>query len=283
MRSEYTVPEICEALEVSPSGYYKWLKAPKSPRAQANEALLQEIKTIHQNPDFKCYGSPRMVTELRNRGHQCSENRVARLMSTAGISAQHNRKWKPRTTVQNPHLKASPNLLKELGKPSGPGQVWVSDITYVFTRQKTHYLAVVMDLFTRQLIGWQFDSHMESSLVERALQQAESRYHPLKGRIFHSDRGSQYSSRLIRGHLKTHGYAQSMSALGYCYDNAACESFFATLKKERFPTDQVFENASEARRALFSYLEGFYNSRRIHTSLGNITPDEFYQLHLQTN
>ncbi|MDA7886801.1 IS3 family transposase [bacterium] len=205
MRTEYSVTELCDALGVSQSGYYKWCGASKSPRASANEALIQEIKAIHKDKNLKNYGSPRMVTELNNRGYQCSENRVARLMALAGVSARHTRKWKPRTTIQNRRLKPSPNLLKEVVKPSAAGQIWVSDITYVFTRSRTYYLAVVMDLFTRQIVGWELDSHTESSLVERALKQAENSHttnwstiflgsHPiLRGPTTH---GSEVSTRI---------------------------------------------------------------------------------------
>ena len=284
MRSEYPVRELCKIMEISPSGYYQWLNhREQSAREKSNQILLEKIKEIHQEKHLACYGSPRMTQELQNRGYPCSRNRVARLMSEEGISARHTRKWKPKTTKQNPRDKASPNHLKALSKIDSPGKVWVSDITYVFTRSQTYYLAVVMDLYTRQIMGWSLDSHMESELVLAAVKQAEARSITTVERIFHSDRGSQYSSHLIRDHLGKQPYQQSMSALGYCYDNAACESFFATLKKESFPQNQTFENPIEARRAIFSYLESFYNSRRLHSSLGMISPDEFYQLYLQSN
>jgi len=283
LRSNYTIKELCEAVELSTSGYYKWRRRPLSQRARENNTLIQEIKTIHQDRHLQSYGSPRMKTELNNRGYPCSRKRVARLMSSEGISARHTRKWIPRTTVQNPRSKPSLNLLKELPATTAAGQVWVSDITYVFTQQKTHYLAVIMDLHTRQILGWQFDSHMESTLVLDALQQAENSQSKFTGPMFHSDRGSQYSSGLIRAHLKNKGYLQSMSAKGYCYDNAACESFFATLKKECFPRNQTFESPAEARRAIFAYLATFYNSQRIHTSLGHLAPDQFAELSLQIN
>jgi len=149
-------------------------------------------------------------------------------MSEEGISARHTRKWKPKTTKQNPRHQPSPNYLKELSQVDSLGQVWVSDITYVFTRSQTHYLAVVMDLHTRRIVGCALDSHMESSLVLSAIEQAETRSATTAKRMFHSDRDFQYSSHLIRNHLEKQHYQQSMSALGYCYDNAACESFFAT-------------------------------------------------------
>lgn len=283
MRSEYTISELCDALDVSTSGFHRWAGATPGLRTKENQLLVSEMRTIHQDPYLRAYGSPRMVTELNNRGYPCSENRVARLMASEGIHARFNPKWKPRTTVQNPRSKPSPNLLKDLPQPTAAGEIWVSDITYVFTRNGTHYLAVIMDLFTRQIVGWEFDDHMESSLVENALLKAEARHPRFRGSIFHSDRGSQYSSQLIRDHLSGQGYRQSMSALGYCYDNAFCESFFATFKKESFPPDQLFESPATARREIFSYLESFYNSRRIHTSLGNLSPDQFCHLHLQSN
>ena len=283
MRSRYGVRELCEALEVTSSGYYKWRQKKKSARADQNQTLLKEIKMIHLDKHMKSYGSPRMTSELNARGFQCSRNRVARLMSSAGISARHTPKWKPNTTVQNPRHQPSENHLKEVHEVAAPGQIWVSDITYVFTRSQTCYLAVVMDLFTRRIVGWEFDTHMESSLVLKAMKQAEAQQPLTTARIFHSDRGSQYSSHLIRDHLKQKRYQQSMSALGYCYDNAACESFFATLKKESFPINQTFETPSKARCEIFEYLEGFYNSRRLHSSLGMKSPNEFHQLYLQSN
>lgn len=283
MRSEYHVTELCDAMEISSSGYYKWRASAKSARAQSNEVLLREISTIHQDRHLKNYGSPRMTVELNNRDYRCSENRVARLMAREGISAHHTRRWKPRTTIQNPASRASANLLGKMPELTAPGQVWVSDITYVFTRQQTLYLAVIMDLFTREILGWELDSHMEASLVQKALQQAESKQAARSGRVFHSDRGSQYTSDLIRKHVKNARYQQSMSALGYCYDNATCESFFATLKKECFPVDQTFDTPTTARREIFHYLETFYNSRRIHSSLGNLSPQAFLQLSLQSN
>jgi len=283
MRSRYGVRELCEALEITPSGYYKWCQKKQNVRADQNQALLKEIKLIYQDKHMRSYGSPRMTSELHARGDRCSRNRVARLMSSAGISARHTPKWKPKTTVQNPRHQPSENHLKELHKVTTSGQVWVSDITYVFTRSQTCYLAVIMDLFTRRIVGWEFATHMESSLVLRAIKQAEARQPMATARMFHSDRGSQYSSRLIRDHLNQKHYQQSMSALGYCYDNAACESFFATLKKELFPTNQTFESPNEARCEIFEYLEGFYNSRRLHSSLGMKSPNEFHQLYLQSN
>ena len=283
MRSDYGVQELCEALEVSKSGYYRWRHRPTGAQQRSNERLLDEIKIIHQDKHLRNYGSPRMKAELNLRGYPCSENRVARLMAKNGISAQHHRKWKPRTTIQNPRHKPSKNHLKALPAVTAPGQVWVSDITYVFTGVMTCYLAVVMDLFSRRIVGWEFHLNMESSLVMRALSQAESKHPDFKGRIFHSDRGSQYSSNLLRNHLDDEGYTQSMSALGYCYDNAVCESFFATLKKESFPENQCFETPQEARREIFSYLETFYNSRRLHSSLGMTSPNDYHQLYLQTN
>ena len=283
LRPEYTMKELCAAMEISSSGYYEWRRRPLSQRGRENQILIQEIKTIHKDRHLKNYGSPRMRTELNNRGYPCSRKRVARLMACEGITARHTRKWTPRTTVQNPRSKPSPNHLKKLPATATAGQVWVSDITYVFTRQKTYYLAVIMDLHTRQILGWQLDSHMESSLVLAALRQAESSQSEFTGPMFHSDRGCQYTSKLIRSHLTEKGYLQSMSAKGYCYDNAACESFFATLKKECFPANQTFENPSEARRAIFAYLASFYNSRRIHTSLGHLAPDQFAELSLQVS
>ena len=199
MRSDYHLAELCDAMEISSSGYYKWRASAQSARSQSNEVLLREINKIHQDQYLRNYRSPRMTVELNNRGYPCSENRVARLMAREGISAHHTRRWKPRTTIQNPGSRSSDNLLAKMPELTAPGQVWVSDITYVFTRQQTHYLAVIMDLFTREILGWELASHMEASLVQKALQQAETKQGVHPERVFHSDRGSQYTSDLLDG------------------------------------------------------------------------------------
>lgn len=226
------------------------------------------------------YGSPRLTAELQKRGIECSENRVARIMAKNEIQAKHKSAFRPKTTVQDPSRKPAPNLFQ--GKePSRPGEILVSDITYVATREGWLYLAITMDLFSRQVSGWHLDDGMKTEIAINALKKAEAVL-PLSSKsIYHSDRGSQYTSRTMRQRLEQKGILQSMSAAGYCYDNASCESFFASLKREAFPANCVFQTKSEARRTIFEYIETFYNRTRIHTSIGNQSPlqklNQYYQ------
>lgn len=281
MRDEFSICDLCEAFGVSRSGYYKWRQAPKSQRALQNARLLSCIREVHADAHLRCYGSPRMTHELRDRGIACSENRVARVMRTHQIQGRRKRAFRPRTTTRG-SAKASPNLLKH-SKPTAPGQVLVSDITYVATREGWLYLAVVMDLFTRLITGWAIRESLHADLVLDALDRNHSR--PSSSRppvLFHSDRGCQYSSSAFRSRLRLLRMRQSMSARGYCYDNAACESFFATIKTEAFPQDGVFESQQQARLAIFEYLETFYNPRRKHSALGYLSPRQFLQNHFQS-
>jgi len=279
MRNDYYLSELCDVFEVSRSGYYAWSKNPVSERKRQDQELLNEIQIMRKQKYVRAYGSPRLTTRLRAKGYRCSPRRVVRIMNEHGITASPPKAWKPQTTKQNPKSKASPNLLKERS-PSAPRETLVGDITYVHTKEKTLYLSVIMDLFTRQILGWKLSDHMESSLVKGSLEEAKMKQGFTSETLFHSDRGSQYSSTMVREYLKENQLTQSMSAKGYCYDNATMESFFATLKKESFPPKHTFENPTHARREIFSYIEGFYNTQRIHTSLNNLSPDQFYNLHL---
>lgn len=279
MRETYSVVELCDALDVSKSGYYKSLHAKQSERKKENEEIVKEMKSIHQEGFKRAYGSPRMKVELARRGHVCSENRVARLMAKSGLKARYKSAFRPRTTVQNPERIPSPNRLKDLDFPSKPGSVLISDITYVATREGWLYLAVTLDLFSRKVAGWHLAETMETALVIEAAQKAAVNLHIGPDTIFHSDRGCQYTSKAMATWLKQRGIIPSMSAKGYCYDNATCESFFATLKREAFPRNCVFENRKQARQAIFAYIETFYNRDRIHTSLNNQSPDEVLRKH----
>lgn len=284
MREEgYQVEELCEAFEVSRSGYYAARKRPLPKRAKENEAIVSKIKEIHEDRHLKAYGSPRMTTELQEEhGLACSENRVARLMAKNGIQARHKAAFRPKTTTQDPNQKASPNVLAKTETPSAPGQVCVSDITYVATREGWLYLAVVIDLYSRAVVGWSIAATMHTFLVTSALAKAMATLPPGSRPIFHSDRGCQYTSQEFRKHLALYGLTQSMSAKGYCYDNAVNESFFASLKRESFPEDCCFDTKAKARIAIFDYLEVFYNHKRRHSSLGNISPETFLDQHFQT-
>ncbi len=275
MRNKFTLSELCDALEVSRSGYYKSCNQHKSEREHENNQLIEEMETIHTEKFKRAYGSPRMTTELHVRGFHCSENRVARLMAKNGLRAKHKTAFRPKTTVQNPERMPAPNRLAGKAAPTRPGEVLISDITYVATTEGWIYLAVTLDLFSRQVSGWHMAESMETSLVLNAARKASSRLGAGEGTIYHSDRGCQYTSGAMRNWLRQRGIAQSMSAAGYCYDNATCESFFATLKREAFPPNCVFATKADARRTIFEYIETFYNRSRIHTSLGNRSPEQF--------
>jgi putative transposase len=279
--ADYNIGELCDAFGVSKSGYYAAKAAPEGTRARERRRLLEEMEAVHGERHTRCYGSPRMAVELTERGLPCSENRAARLMHKHGINARQKAAFRPKTTVADPAKRPAPNLLKDAAQPSGPGQIYVSDITYVATREGWLYLAVVMDLFSRKIAGWTLADHMETPLVTGALDRATAVLPPSATALFHSDRGCQYTSGSMRKRLALLGITQSMSAKGYCYDNAKSESFFATIKREAFPEDCCFDTKSAARRAIFDYLETFYNRRRRHSSLGNISPEEFLKRHFQ--
>jgi len=244
-----------------------------------NEAILATIMTIREEPFKDNYGSPRMTEELRKHGFDCSENRVARIMAKADIDASAKAAFRPKTTIPDSDASPSPNLIKNKA-PSGPGEIVVSDITYIATKEGWLYLAVVIDLFTREVIGWSLADHMKTELLIDAAEKAATHTSITQKTIFHSDRGSQYTSNKMRKWLKTRKAKQSMSALGYCYDNATCESFFSILKRESFPDGCVFKTKAKARQQVFKYIETFYNRERIHTSLGYITPIIFAKIHL---
>jgi transposase InsO family protein len=281
MRENYTVTELCDALEVSRSGYYKSIRTEPSERMKENQRIIDEMKRIHRERFKNAYGSPRMTVELQKRGFTCSENRVARLMAEEGLKARHKTAFRPKTTIQDPDRAPAPNRLADIEAPARSGEVFVSDITYVATREGWLYLAVTMDLYSRRIEGWHLADSMKTDLVIKAAQKAMAGTEACSGAIFHSDRGCQYTSQQMRAWLSQRGMLSSMSAAGYCYDNATCESLFATLKREAFPTGCVFDSKSEARLTIFEYLETFYNRERIHTSLGNQSPESFLTNHFQ--
>lgn len=281
-KHSYKVRDLCDAFEVSVSGYYTSKSAVPSAREQSEAILVKQIKAIHADRHTRAYGSPRMTAELNERDLPCSQNRVARIMAKHDICAIQKAAFRPKTTVTDPDNAPSPNLLKDAGEPSSPGEIYVSDITYVATREGWLYLAVVIDLFSRSVAGWAMADHMRSSLVTDALGRAVGAIAPTIGAKFHSDRGCQYSGRECRAHLRLYGLEQSMSAQGYCYDNAKSESFFATIKREAFPDGCCFDTKAEASNAIFDYIETFYNRRRRHSTLGQISPESFLKKHFQT-
>lgn len=273
LASDYPLQELAWALEVSRSGYYRWLKRVEGERARTARELLSHIERIHQEKKQR-YGSPRMCQQLRKEGIHTSENRVARLMKTAGLQARPKRAFRPRTTDSNHPNPIAPNQLKAAPAPTAPDQVWVSDITYIWTLQGWIYLAAVMDLFSRRIVGWALSDTLETTLVKEALARAQKERRPPPGLLHHSDRGCQYASHAYRALLESWAMNASMSAAGCCYDNAAMESFWSTLKTELVP-ETCFAGLREARTALFEYIELFYNPKRLHSALGYQSPVDF--------
>ena len=229
-RSEFPIALMSEVLEVSRSGYYAWLRHSESKSKQDDKILLQEIHAIYQE-SHRTYGSPRIYRELKRRGRNHGKKRIARLMRKDGLRAKTKRKFKM-TTDSKHTFPVAPNLLNREFTPKEPNQVWASDITYIWTAEGWLYLAVVMDLFSRAILGWSMSERMTRSLVIDAFVMAVKRYHPSPGLLHHSDRGSQYASADYQTVLKKYGAICSMSRKGNCWDNAPVESFFSTLKKE---------------------------------------------------
>lgn len=217
-----------------------------------------------------------MARELARRGVPICRNTAARIMRESGLKSRRCAKFRPRTTDSSRTLMPAPNLLRQLDKPTRAGQVWVADITYIRTRQGFVYLAAVMDLGTRQIVGWSLDEHLHAQLALRALAAAVASYPPPPGLVHHSDRGVQYASTLYRERLRALGMVQSMSRRGDCYDNAAMESFFASLKTELIGTE-VYRDLDHAREQAMRYIEGFYNPRRLHSALNYQPPDQFHR------
>jgi len=273
MEKEYPLSELCTAFAVSRSGYHAWRKRPPSARQQANTRLLEEIHVLRQGQEA-CYGSPRLTRELKARGHPCSENRIARLLQAHGLRAQGRPRFVPRTTDSDHDLPVAPNRLAGRAAPDGPNQVWLQDITYVPTAQGWMYLALVLDLWSRKIVGWAMADHLRSELVINALQMAGTQRRPARGLLVHSDRGVQYASRPTRGFLERHGWEASMSRKANPYDNAWMESAIGKIKSEVLGRTVPADHAS-ARQQLFAGIESWYNQRRRHSSLGYQSPVAF--------
>ena len=267
---------MCEALDVSESGYHSWASRPPSPSEERRGRLLAAIRGIHSEVKGR-YGSPRMTAELNARGHPCTENTVAKLMRDNGIRARQARRA-TRTTDSRHALPVAENLLDRAFDPDGPNQAWCADITYIPTADGWLYLAVVEDLFSRMMVGWSMADHMESRLVVDALDMALARRKPGGGLLAHSDRGSQYASDHYQRLLGKHGIECSMSGVGQCWDNAPVESFFASLKKE-LVHDERYTTREQAKASIFEYVECFYNRVRRHSSLGFLSPGDFERTH----
>lgn len=277
-RANHSIAMLCRVLGVSRSGYYRWAKARPSARAREDERLKPLIAAVHAESDGS-YGSPRIHAELIERGLELGRNRVARLMRELGLSATPPRRFR-RTTDSKHGLGFAPDLVQRNFEPSEPNRVWASDITYVWTAAGWVYLAVVLDLFSRKVVGWAVADHMEATLVLDALDRALATRELDGNLVHHSDRGSQYASGAFRSRLDATGVAWSMGAKGCCFDNAVVESFFATLKKELvYRTD--FHDLDDARARLSAYINLFYNSRRRHSALGYLSPASFEANHHQ--
>jgi putative transposase len=264
---------------VSASGYYAWAGRADSPAEQRRQELVGVIEDVHTEVKAR-YGSPRMTAELNARGHDCSENTVAKLMRQYGIRAKAPRRF-VRTTDSNHRLPVAENLLARDFNPSGPNESWSADITYLPTGEGWLYLAVVEDLFSRMIVGWSMAEGMESRLVVDALGMAITRRRPAAGLVAHSDRGSQYASDHYQRVLAGEGIVCSMSGVGQCWDNAPVESFFGSLKRELGV--ELFATRDQARATIFEYLEAFYNRVRRHSSLGFLSPAEFERTYKQTH
>ena len=268
-KANHAVTRMCRLLGVSPSGYYAWVKRPPSARAVSDAALSAQIREIHAR-SRGIYGAPRVHAELRDHGVSCSRKRVARLLRAAGLQGCHRRKG-PRTTRRTPDAAPAPDLVRREFTAPAPDRLWVADITYVPTWMGFLYLAVVLDVYSRRIIGWAMADHIRTELVLEAVEMALGRRRPLGKVIHHSDQGSQYTSLSFGQRLRDAGLVASMGSRGDCFDNAMAESFFATLECELLAR-QSFPTRNAARLALFDYIEGFYNTHRRHSALGYLSP-----------
>ncbi len=258
-------------LGLSPSGYYAWLQRPPSVRSRANDVLLGEIRRIH-GESRETYGRPRLYAELREEGHAVNHKRVGRLMRLGEIrGASRRRKW--RTTPRDPEARPAPDLVDRNFAASGRDQLWVADITYIPTGAGFLFLAVVLDAWSRRVVGWAMASHLKTALVLQALEMALGQRRPMSV-IHHSDQGTQYTSVAFGIRCKQAGVRPSMGSVGDAYDNAMCESFFATLECELLERER-FRNQAEAKMKVFDFIEGWYNPRRRHSALGYLSPIQF--------
>ena len=269
-RKQFSVQVMCRVLEVAPSGYYEWLKKPLSNRAQEDARLLRLIRASF-NASHDIYGAPRVFLDLREAGETCSKHRVARLMRENGLKALHGYRTR-RISIGKPSI-LIPNVLQRQFTVSQPNKVWVTDITYIRTWQGWLYLAVVMDLFSRKIVGWSTCPTIHRELVLDAVLKAVRRRHPRRT-LIHSDQGTQYGSDAWRRFCQSNRLEPSMSRKGNCWDNAVAESFFGSLKKERIKK-HIYKTRALATEDISDYIESFYNRTRRHTHLGGISPEEF--------
>lgn len=271
-RSEFSVKKMCQILEVSRSGYYNWKNKKQSNRDEENDMLLKKIKDIYDDNKGR-YGSPRITKQLRKEGKRCGKNRIAGLMQKNNIRAKTKKKFKI-TTNSKHNYPAAPNVLKQDFTATAINKKWVSDITYIYTKEGWLYLAGILDLCSKKVVGWSFSNRLTRDLSIKALKQA------LRGRniagdlILHSDRGIQYSCHDYTDLVNDNRFIQSMSGKGNCYDNAAMESFFKTLKSELVHWER-YATRDEAKKSIFEFIEVYYNRKRMHSSIGYMSPVEF--------
>jgi transposase InsO family protein len=271
-KAQWPIVVMCRVLEVSRSGYHAWTRRPPSKRATEDAELAADIATVHDESG-KRYGSPRVQRELRARGRRVGKNRIARLMRKHGLFGKRRRRFRV-TTNSNHAQPIAPNLLERDFTADAPDKVWVTDITYIKTGEGWLYLASILDLYSRRVVGWSMSERQTTTLATDALSMALRARRPAAGLVHHSDRGCQYASDEYQRGLAAAGLVCSMSRKGDCWDNAVAESFFATLKTE-LVHDARWKTRDEARAAVFHYIEVFYNRRRLHSTIGYVSPVDF--------
>jgi putative transposase len=280
-KANYPVRMLCRIMHVSRSGFYAWCERPESRRCIEDRRLTALIRSAHRN-SRKCYGSPRVHRELIDQGISVGRHRVARLMRQDGLRGKRRRRFRVTTDSAHKHPVA-PNVLARNFAPDGPNAVWASDLTYLWTNEGWLYLCVILDLYSRRVIGWSMSSRMSSEMVGEAFKMATTTRDVLPGRlVYHTDRGVQYASRAFRKTLEAWRFTPSMSRKGNCWDNAVVESFFATLKIECI-RDEELKTRAQTRNLVFQYIEGFYNTKRRHSFLGYISPAEYEKINSARN
>ena len=271
-KARYPVRILCTALGVSPSGYYAWRSRGPSARERSDAELSERIRRSHAR-SRGTYGVPRIWADLADAGHHVSRKRVARLMARDHLAGVHRRRF-VRTTIRDAAAEPFPDLVNRDFSAEGPDRLWVADITQLPTRSGSCYLASIVDAFSRRVVGWSMATHMRTQLVTAALDMAVARRRPGEGLVHHSDHGSQYTSLAFGRRLRESGIAASMGSVGDCYDNAMAESFFATLETELIDRSE-WASPAGAKATVFEYIEVFYNRIRRHSSLGNVSPEQF--------
>lgn len=274
-RAEFPVRMMCKVLEVSSSAFYDWDSQQLSAREKENRKLMTLIEITFRSHRGR-YGAPRVHKALRKQGVVCSKNRVARLMREAGLRSKYRKRKKPKAPSPGRDSQYAPNHLNRDFEAHKPGDKWVTDIKYINTKEGWSYLCVVLDLYSREVVGWSLDRHMEDSLVVGALEDAVKRKGLTENGLVHSDRGSQFTSKRYQEALSAHGVVCSMSRKGNCWDNAAMESFFGSLEQEEL-SGKEFDSIEVLRGVLFWYIEIYYNRQRLHSTLGYRTPHEVSQ------